>query len=93
MCYSDSVPVTRQRRMLMPTEAQAIADPQERLLETDNDYRKLHETHRAYDSRLVELSEKRLLTQEEELEEMELKKKKLFLKDQMAARVRSLQDA
>ena len=53
------------------------------LLQSNDQYRQLATRHHELDSRLHELSEKHYLSATEELEEHELKKKKLALKDQM----------
>jgi uncharacterized protein YdcH (DUF465 family) len=50
----------------------------------DNDeYRQLEEQHHEYESRLGELAGKAVLSDEEQVEEITLKKKKLQLKDRM----------
>ncbi len=55
------------------------------LLANDEQYRNLASEHRQYDSRLHELSELHFPNDDEQLEEVTLKKKKLLLKDQMEA--------
>lgn len=47
------------------------------------EFKKLYETHRSYDERLSLLNKRPFLSATEEMEIMELKKKKLILKDQM----------
>jgi uncharacterized protein YdcH (DUF465 family) len=59
----------------------------------DEEFRKWIDEHHACESRLSELSGKREVTTDEELEEKTLKKRKLHLKDQMAARIRSYETA
>jgi uncharacterized protein len=62
-----------------PTEAvrgKSMADNEE--------YRRLQKAHVQYASELERLEAKPFLTQEEEIEEVRLKKLKLRLKDQMA---------
>lgn len=55
-------------------------------LERENDeYRRLKVQHQDFDDKLRTLSGKRLLTESEKLEEVRMKKEKLFLKDRMAA--------
>jgi hypothetical protein len=50
----------------------------------DNDeYRQLEAQHHEYESRLGELADKAVLSDEEQVEETTLKKKKLQLKDRM----------
>ena len=53
------------------------------LLQSNDQYRQLASQHHELDSRLHELSERHYLSATEELEEHDLKKKKLALKDQM----------
>lgn len=67
-----------------------LAEPQVRsiLLEESDDFRTLAEQHAEYESRLEELLSKHLPTEQERVEETEIKKRKLFLKDQMAAMIR-----
>lgn len=65
------------------------AEIQRILSSEDEEFRKWIEEHHACESRLSELSGKREVTVDEELEEKTLKKRKLHLKDQMAARIRS----
>lgn len=65
------------------------ADIQRILSSEDEEFRKWIEEHHACESRLSELSSKRDVTVDEELEEKTLKKRKLHLKDQMAERIRS----
>jgi uncharacterized protein YdcH (DUF465 family) len=55
----------------------------------DNDeYRRLEEQHHQYEDRLQTLTAKVVLSDEEQLEETTLKKKKLQVKDRMEALVR-----
>lgn len=58
------------------------------LLTEDPEFRTWNDEHRRYESRLAVLAAKSSLSPEEELEEKTLKKRKLHLKDQMAAKVR-----
>jgi len=57
----------------------------EKLLELNEEYRRLNEQHREYESRLTSLTSKTVLSDEEQVEETTLKKKKLQLKDRMEA--------
>jgi uncharacterized protein YdcH (DUF465 family) len=66
-----------------------IADIQQFLSAEDAEFRQWTEEHHACESRLSELASKPQVTIEEEMEEKTLKKRKLHLKDQMAARIRS----
>jgi uncharacterized protein YdcH (DUF465 family) len=62
----------------------------QRILSTEDDeFRRWLEEHHECESRLTELAAKPQVTVEEEIEEKTLKKRKLLLKDQMAARIRS----
>jgi uncharacterized protein YdcH (DUF465 family) len=54
-----------------------------RLLENNDEYRRLVEEHHSYDSRLEELSTRKFPSEEEKLEELRLKKLKLHLKDRI----------
>lgn len=65
------------------------ADIQRTLSDEDPEFRQWAEEHRSCESRLRELIEKNEVTLDEEVEEKTLKKRKLQLKDQMAARIRS----
>jgi len=65
------------------------ADIQRILSSEDEEFRSWLEEHHACESRLRELASKSQVTTEEEIEEKTLKKRKLHLKDQMAAKIRS----
>ena len=65
------------------------ADIQQILSQADEEFRNWIEEHHSCESRLSELAAKNQVTTEEEIEEKTLKKRKLHLKDQMAARIRS----
>jgi uncharacterized protein YdcH (DUF465 family) len=65
------------------------ADIQRILSSEDQEFRNWLEEHHACESRLSELASKSQVTTEEEIEEKTLKKRKLHLKDQMAAKIRS----
>lgn len=58
------------------------------LADSDPEFRRLLDEHRARESRLAELEQKGWLTSEEQQEEKRLKKEKLRLKDQMESLVR-----
>jgi uncharacterized protein YdcH (DUF465 family) len=49
----------------------------------DEEYRRLEAQHHEYESRLGELAGKAVLSDDEQVEEITLKKKKLQLKDRM----------
>lgn len=53
------------------------------LLQSNEQYRQLAERHHALDHRLHELSDKQYLSAAERIEAINLKKRKLALKDQM----------
>jgi uncharacterized protein YdcH (DUF465 family) len=55
----------------------------ELLLSENEDFRKLHEQHQDCEKRLEILQIKSFLSEQEKLEERELKKQKLALKDKM----------
>ncbi len=57
------------------------------LMETNEEFRRLAQQHCEYKKRLQELASRSYLTQQEQLEEVQLKKLKLRLKDQMQAMV------
>jgi uncharacterized protein YdcH (DUF465 family) len=55
------------------------------LLLENEEYRRLDEAHHAYENRLADLTAKVMLSDEEQVEEVTLKKKKLQAKDRMQA--------
>ena len=55
------------------------------LLLENEEYRRLDEAHHEYERRLADLTTKLLLSDEEQVEEVTLKKKKLQVKDRMQA--------
>jgi uncharacterized protein YdcH (DUF465 family) len=65
-----------------------FADIQRILSTEDAQFRTWLEEHHQCESRLSELATKSQVTEDEEIEEKTLKKRKLHLKDQMAARIR-----
>ena len=69
------------------------ADIQHILSQEDEQFRRWVEEHHACESRLGELAWKNQVTTDEEIEEKTLKKRKLLLKDQMAARIRSYESS
>ena len=66
-----------------------FADIQRILSTEDDQFRTWLEEHHECESRLSELAAKNQVTENEEIEEKTLKKRKLQLKDQMAARIRT----
>jgi uncharacterized protein YdcH (DUF465 family) len=63
----------------------------ERLLRENQEFRKLFEEHREHEKKLAEFKGKTHLTDLERLEEKELKKRKLALKDKMYLLMRDFQ--
>jgi uncharacterized protein len=61
----------------------------ELLLQSDQQFRELALKHHELDDRLHELSARPYLSESEQFEEIQLKKKKLHLKDQMEGILRS----
>jgi uncharacterized protein YdcH (DUF465 family) len=59
----------------------------EQLLTNSDEYRRLAIEHKSYSERLEQLARRHHLSEEEKLQEITLKKKKLLLKDQMFAMV------
>ena len=55
----------------------------ERLLQSDHEFRDLATRHHELDERLHELASRHFLTEPEQLEEVQIKKQKLRLKDRM----------
>ena len=68
-------------------------DIQQILSQEDAEFREWIEEHHRCENRLTELATKKEVTTDEEVEEKTLKKRKLQLKDQMAARIRSYETA
>ena len=67
-----------------------LEDPlKKELFETDTEFRALYEQHQDFERRLEILSVQSLLSEEDELEEKQIKRQKLFLKDRMEAILRS----
>ena len=59
------------------------------LMRESEEFQQLSRRHQELDERLVSLTEKLFLTDEEKVEEVTLKKKKLAIKDRMAHMIRS----
>ncbi len=53
------------------------------LMATDDEFRRLCEEHSEYDEKLEALEAKHALTEQDQMEEVHLKKLKLHVKDQM----------
>lgn len=63
-------------------------DIRRKLSRSDDQFRLLRDEHRRCEMRLQDLADRVPLSDEEEREERELKKKKLHLRDQMESRIR-----
>ena len=59
-------------------------DIKDHLFSSNSDFRRLVEEHRSYDVKLREINEHFPVTDTEQLEEVKIKKRKLYLKDQMS---------
>jgi len=68
-------------------------DLRDDLLADNEEYRRLELQHHEYESRLSSLSQKAVLDEEEQVEEVTLKKKKLQVKDRMHEIVRQVRGA
>ncbi|MBN2244894.1 MAG: hypothetical protein JW755_03515 [Candidatus Aminicenantes bacterium] len=55
----------------------------DRMLRDNAEFKKIYKRHQNYERKLDEFKKKRFLTEKEEIEEKELKKKKLAEKDRM----------
>jgi len=64
----------------MPTDFEEL---KRKLLQTDEEYRKLATQHHDLDEKIHSLASRQYLTEPEQIEESTLKKRKLHLKDQM----------
>jgi uncharacterized protein len=67
----------------------SATDVKELLLRESEEFQQLSRKHQELDERLVALTAKYLLSDEEKVEEVTLKKKKLAIKDRMAHMIRS----
>ncbi len=66
-----------------------VADIQQILSTEDPEFRQWVEEHHQCENRLNELTAKKEVSDDEQIEEKTLKKRKLHLKDQMAERIRA----
>ena len=64
-------------------QTENVQELKELLLKTDEKFRQLATQHHELDDRLHELSGKAYLSEPEQVEEVTLKKRKLYLKDRM----------
>jgi uncharacterized protein len=69
----------------MPTDFEEL---KQRLLQSDDHFRQLATQHHDLDEKIHDLATRPYLSQPEQLEEVTLKKKKLFLKDRMESILR-----
>lgn len=69
----------------MPTDFEEL---KRKLLQTDEEFRQLATQHHDLDERIHNLTSRHYLSEPEQLEEVQLKKQKLHLKDQMEAALR-----
>jgi uncharacterized protein YdcH (DUF465 family) len=60
----------------------------ERLAENDPDFRRLLRKHQEFEKRLEDLQSRKFLTEQERVEETNIKKHKLALKDRMEEMIR-----
>lgn len=63
------------------------AELREQLMRANEQFRKLAAEHKMYAEQLEKLTSRAFLTEDEQLQETNLKKKKLMLKDQMYSMV------
>jgi uncharacterized protein YdcH (DUF465 family) len=63
------------------------AELRQQLLVRDVEFKRLAAEHQSYDEQLEQLTRRHHLTDEERIQEITLKKKKLMLKDQMYSMV------
>ena len=65
-----------------------VAELRERLLKEDEHFRRLAEEHGELEARLQELQSRRWLSDEDQLQEVQFKKRKLAIKDEMESILR-----
>ena len=71
--------------------SQTAGSLRERLLENE-EYRRLEQEHHEYEAKLSSFVDKAVLSDQEQVEETTLKKRKLKVKDRMEAIVRRLRE-
>ena len=64
----------------------------EQLMASSADFRRLAEEHHRYEGKLQEINGRQHMTEQDHLEEITLKKKKLHLKDQMNSMIAKLRE-
>ena len=62
----------------------------EQLMSSSADFRRLAEEHHQYEGKLLEIHSRPHMSEQDHLEEVNLKKKKLHLKDQMNSMISKL---
>lgn len=72
----------------MPKKIDSI---REQLMRENKQFRRLYNKHRDYEQRLEELSRRLYLNEKERIEEKNIKKQKLLLKDKMEKMLRDYQ--
>ena len=60
-----------------------VAEVRERLLKEDEQFRRLADEHGELEAKLQELQDRRWLSEEDQLQEVQLKKRRLAIKDEM----------
>ena len=73
----------------MPQAPDVLRDS---LLSQNDEYRRLNQQHHEYESRLSSLTQKAVLNDDEQIEEITLKKRKLQVKDRMEAIARQFRE-
>jgi uncharacterized protein YdcH (DUF465 family) len=64
----------------------------EHLMSANPEFRRLVEEHKLYEGKLLDLHNRHHLTEQDHLEEVRLKKKKLHLKDQMNSMIQKFRN-
>jgi hypothetical protein len=73
----------------MPTDSQGLKDY---LLQSDQEFRELYAQHHELEDRLLQFSSKPYLSEQEQFDEVTIKKRKLQLKDRMEDIMRRRRD-
>ena len=64
----------------------------EHLISANPEFRRLAEEHKEYEGKLEELHRRQHMTEQDHLEEIRLKKKKLHIKDQMNSMIQKFRN-
>ena len=67
-------------------------DIKDHLMSANPDFRRLAEEHKQYEGKLDELNSRHHLSEQDQIEEVRLKKKKLHLKDQMNSMIQKFRN-